>query len=87
MLLDRRPLAISYERKESDIIQGISNKYRRDKGLNFMLPLGSAGRGKAEKPKFYNDEENHIEHLSMPLKPRQRPPRESEKEYKQRVTE
>lgn len=50
-----------------------------------MLPLGSAGEGKPETPKFYNDEDNHSEYLSMALEPRRYPTRKSEEEYKQRV--
>jgi ribosomal protein S30 len=37
--------------------------------------------------KFYNDEEDHIQHPAIPPKPRRRPTTKNEEEYCRRVAE
>jgi hypothetical protein len=43
--------------------------------------------GKADKLRFYNDEEDHIKRPLIPPKPRRRPKTETEEEYHRCIAE
>ncbi len=57
------------------------------KGVRFHIAAWISWWGKAPKLKFYNDEEDHVEHPSMPQKPRRRPTTETNEEYTKRLKE
>ncbi|PQE05359.1 Transposable element Tc3 transposase protein [Rutstroemia sp. NJR-2017a BBW] len=57
------------------------------KGVRFHIAAWISWWGKAEKLRFYNDEEDKIEQPPMPPKPRRRPTTETEEEYKHRLKE
>jgi hypothetical protein len=57
------------------------------KGVRFHIAAWISWWGKAPKLKFYNDEEDHVEHPPMPQKPRRRPTTETNKEYTERLKE
>lgn len=57
------------------------------KGVRFHIAAWISWWGKADKLKFYNDEEDKVEHPPYPLKPRRRPKTETNEEYSSRVQE
>lgn len=57
------------------------------KGVRFHIAAWISWWGKAPKLKFYNDEEDKIEHPPYSSKPRRRPKTETEEEYNRRVQE
>ena len=57
------------------------------KGVRFHIAGWISWWGKAEKLRFYNDEQDHVEHPPMPPKPRRRPKTETAEEYHHRVAE
>ncbi|PQE16394.1 hypothetical protein CJF31_00009603 [Rutstroemia sp. NJR-2017a BVV2] len=57
------------------------------KGVRFHIATWISWWGKAEKLRFYNDEEDKIEQPPIPLKPRRCPTTETEEEYKHRLLE
>ncbi|PQE31110.1 phosphoribosylformylglycinamidine cyclo-ligase protein [Rutstroemia sp. NJR-2017a WRK4] len=57
------------------------------KGVRFHIAAWISWWGKAEKLRFYNDEEDKIEQPPIPPKPRRRPTTETEEEYKHRLKE
>jgi hypothetical protein len=57
------------------------------KGVRFHIAAWISWYGKADKLRFYNDEEDKIERPPYPLKPRRRPTTETTEEFEQRVKE
>jgi hypothetical protein len=57
------------------------------KGVRFHIAGWISWYGKADKLRFYNDEEDYIEQPSMPKKPRRRPTTETDNEYIERLKE
>jgi transposase len=57
------------------------------KGVRFHIAAWISWWGKAEKLRFYNDEEDKVEQPPMPPKPRRRPTTETEEEYHRRLAE
>jgi transposase len=57
------------------------------KGVQFHIAAWISWYGKANKLKFYNDEEDHIEHPPIPPKPRRRPTTKTKEEFELRIKE
>lgn len=57
------------------------------KGVRFHIAAWVSWWGKAERRRFYNDEEDKVEEPAYPQKPRHRPTTEDKEEYTERVRE
>ncbi|KAM3066502.1 hypothetical protein ACMFMG_012000 [Clarireedia jacksonii] len=57
------------------------------KGIRFHIAVWISWWGKAEKLRFYNDEEDKLEQPPMPPNPRRRPTTKTEEEYRHRLVE
>ena len=56
-------------------------------GVGFHIAAWVSWWGKAERLRFYNDEEDKVEELAYPQKPRRRPTTEDKEEYTEGVRE
>ncbi|PQE18227.1 phosphoribosylformylglycinamidine cyclo-ligase protein [Rutstroemia sp. NJR-2017a WRK4] len=57
------------------------------KGVRFHIVVWISWWGKAEKLRFYNDEEDKVEQPHMPPKPQRRPTTETEEDYQRQLAE
>ncbi|KFY80201.1 hypothetical protein V499_00958 [Pseudogymnoascus sp. VKM F-103] len=57
------------------------------KGVRFHIAAWVSWWRKAERRRFYNDEEDKVEEPAYPQKPRNRPTTEDKEEYTERVRE